>query len=73
MDYLLKKEIDKLKGEEETTDATITASQYLLQKKLKGSLGEEIKNVLNNPPVIEKKQSKWQTFKKRLRALLTNE
>ena len=71
MDYLLKKELDKLKGEEDTTSDTIAASQYLLEKKLKADLGKEIKNALAQPQ-INVKLSKWQIFKHKIKSLLRN-
>jgi hypothetical protein len=71
MDYLVKKEIEKLKGEEEVTDDTIAASQYLLEKKLRGDFGKEIKSVLTEPR-INVKLSKWQVFKYKLKRLLSS-
>lgn len=71
MDYLQRKELNKLRGEEETTDDTISASQYLLEKKLKGDLGKEIRDALAQPRV-NVKISKWQIFKYKLKRLLSN-
>ncbi len=72
MDFLADKEYKTLKGEEENTETTLTANQIILEKKLKGDLGQEIKSVLSEPLTIEKKPSKWHCFKRKLNSLLSS-
>lgn len=70
MDFLLKKEIEKFKGEISSKDYAIEAEKYSFERQLKNGLGEEIINTLNNPPKsnlwtkIKLKYNKWKLLKK---------
>ena len=58
MDFLEKKEYQTLQGEEEITKDTLSASQLFLERELKGEMGQQIKEVLRNPTVVDEKTEK---------------
>ena len=79
MDFLTKQEIEKLKGEITAKDFTIEAEKYSFERKLKNGLGNEILNVLNNPPKpsfltkLKIKYAKWKFLKNEKKRIKNNE
>lgn len=70
MDFLTRKEIEKLKGEFASKDAALEAEKYSFERQLKNGLGNEIILTLNNPPKpcfitkIKLKIAKWKLLYK---------
>ena len=78
MDFLEKKEYQTLQGEEEITKDTLSASQVFLERELKGEMGQQLKEFLRNPTVVDereerkarKRRKKWELWH-RLKGLLS--
>ena len=70
MDFLEKKEYQTLQGEEEITKDTLSASQLFLERELKGEMGQQIKEVLRNPTVVDEKTEKKVRRKRKRREFM---
>lgn len=75
MDFLIRNEINKLKGEIESSNYAIEAEKHNFERMLKNGLAEEMKNYLNNPPksnLITKlkiKYARWKLKRKELKRI----
>ena len=67
MDLLTRKEIDKLKGDNESIKQELDVDKMMFQRKLMGSLGKEIDETLESPP----KRSVATGIKYRIKRFLT--
>lgn len=58
MDFLEQKEYQTLQGEEELSKDTLSASQVFLERELKGEMGQQLKEFLRNPTVVDEREEK---------------
>ena len=70
MDFLAKKEYETLQGEEELVKDTISANQAFLERELKGEMGKQIKEFLQNPTVVSEKEERKVRRKRKTKELL---
>ena len=68
MNYLIRQEIEGLKGEKELSKETLSAEKYSFERQLKHGLGEEIMRDLSNPPKksfivgVKNRYRRWKTI-----------
>ena len=69
-DFLTNKEIDTLKGEIKEKEEILGAEKYMLARQLRGELGKQIEETLNNPPRkpnkilgLKYRYARWKTIR----------